>query len=127
VSELIVVVDDDTALLTLIEMMLRRSQFRVMTLDDPRDVLDLINSVTPNLFILDVMMPRINGIELCKQIRSNPRASHVPIIMLSAMGISDNFNKVLEAGADVFLSKSSLHHDLVSNVQKLIRRTADYG
>lgn len=126
-SELIVVVDDDTALLTLIEMMLRRSQFRVMTLDDPRDVLDLINSVTPGLFILDVMMPRINGIELCKQIRNHPRTSHVPIIMLSAMGISDSFGKVLEAGADTFLSKSTLHRDLVTNVQKLIRRTADYG
>jgi DNA-binding response OmpR family regulator len=127
VSELIVVVDDDTALLTLIEMMLRRSQFRVMTLDDPRDVLDLIHSITPSLFVLDVMMPRINGIELCKQIRSHPRTSHVPIIMLSAMGVSDNFSKVLEAGADAFLSKSTIHHDLVTNVQKLIRRTADYG
>lgn len=126
-SELIVVVDDDTALLTLIEMMLRRSQFRVMTLDDPRDVLDLINSVTPNLFILDVMMPRINGIELCKQIRANPRTSHVPIIMLSAMGVSESFGKVLEAGADAFLSKSTLHQDLVMNVQKLLRRTANYG
>jgi len=127
VNNLIVVVDDEPAILTLVELVLKRSQFTVMTFDDPVRALDRLDTLSPDLFILDVMMPRLSGTELCKRIRAHPRTCHVPIIILSAVGVSDGFIKVLEAGADVFISKAALSRDLVASIQLLLNRAADRG
>ena len=126
-GKLIVVVDDDTTILTLVELVLQRFHYNVMTLEDPLQVLDLLDSLSPDLFILDIMMPRISGIELCKRIRAHPRTRYVPIIILSAFGVSDGFIKGLEAGADVFIPKTGLSRDLVTSVHQLLNTTADVG
>jgi two-component system cell cycle response regulator len=127
VGKLIVVVDDDPTILTLVELVLRRFQFNVMTFDDPLRALDVLESLSPDLFILDLMMPRISGTELCKRIRSHPHTRHVPIIILSALSAADGFVKGLEAGADVFVPKTALNRDLVTSVHRLLNTTADVG
>lgn len=126
-SEIIVVVDDDAAMLRLVELILRRFQYTVITLDNPVKALELLDSVTPDLFILDMMMPQINGVELGKRIRMDARVSQVPIIMVSAMSELPDQVKGLEGIADAFLCKKTMHRDLIGNIHKLLSKTADCG
>lgn len=117
---MIMVVDDDTNVLRLIELVLNRLRCTVVTLDDPLEAVDLLASVTPDLFIIDQMMPRMNGFELCNHIRACPVTAQTPIIMLSALHDPNSVSKGLQAGANLYLPKSALHSDLIERVRMLL-------
>ena len=121
-SKIIVVVDDDAAILKLVELILRRFQYTVMTFDNPTKVFDTLNSITPDLFILDVMMPQMSGVELSRQLRLHPHGAHTPIIMVSAMNDIPDHIKGLGGEADAFLSKKMMHRELASYVHQLLNR-----
>ena len=116
----IMVVDDEVGALTLIGIMLERGGFTVLKARDAFEALDMLRESTPDLFILDVMMPRMDGIELCQEIRSRPPTSSTPIIILSARGDAESVEKGFEAGANDYLSKPILHHDLVTKVRTML-------
>jgi CheY-like chemotaxis protein len=83
-NEKILVVDDEPASLALMEIMLRRKGFTVVTAGDAYRALALLAKEKPDLIILDVMMPGITGIELCRELRSRPDTAQIPVLMLSA-------------------------------------------
>lgn len=114
------VVDDDTTILRLIELVLHRLQCSVVTVDEPAEAMDMLTSVNPDLIILDQMMPRLNGFELCRHIRSHAPTARTPIIMLSALYDPASIAQGLEAGANVYVSKSALHSDLIKHVRNLL-------
>jgi DNA-binding response OmpR family regulator len=116
----IMVVDDEVGALTLIGIMLERGGFAVLKARDAFTTLDMLKETTPDLFILDVMMPRMDGIELCRQIRARPETAQTPVIILSARGDADSVEQGFEAGADDYLSKPILHHDLVTKVRNML-------
>ena len=113
-------IDDDQKLGDLLKNYLKSYDIDLSAINDPRNAIDTINRLDPDLLILDVMMPHINGFELCKMIREE---SDTPIIILSARGESDDKVKGIDLGADDYLSKPFEARELVARIHSLLRRT----
>ena len=113
-------IDDDQKLGDLLKNYLKSYDIDLFAINDPRKAIDTIKHLGPDLLILDVMMPHINGFELCKMIREE---SDTPIIILSARGESDEKVKGIDLGADDYLSKPFEARELVARIHSLLRRT----
>jgi two-component system response regulator MtrA len=116
----ILVVDDEIGALTLIGIMLERGGFDVLKARDARAALDILDDTLPDLIILDVMMPGMNGIDLCQAIRKREGTTKTPVLILSARGDAESIIHGIEAGANDYLPKPILHHDLVSKVRSML-------
>ena len=112
-------VDDDLKLAELLESYLKKSDIKLEAISDPLNTLPAIRNHNPEVIILDVMMPKMNGFEVCQQIRKN---YSLPIIMLSARGEPNDKIRGLESGADDYLSKPFEPRELVARIINLIRR-----
>ena len=112
-------IDDDLKLAELLENYLRKSNIKLEAISDPLDTLPAIRNHNPELIILDVMMPKMNGFEVCQQIRND---YSLPIIMLSARGEPNDKIRGLESGADDYLAKPFEPRELVARIMSLIRR-----
>ena len=112
-------IDDDLKLAELLENYLRKSDIKLEAISDPLDTLPAIRNHNPEVIVLDVMMPKMNGFEVCQQIRKN---YSLPIIMLSARGEPNDKIRGLESGADDYLSKPFEPRELVARIINLIRR-----
>jgi len=120
----ILVVDDEIGALTLIGIMLERGGFNVLKAKDSDSALAVLEQNTPDMIILDVMMPGMDGIELCSVIRQRSDTQFTPILILSARGDADSVMRGMEAGANDYLPKPILHHDLVAKVRTMLAETA---
>jgi DNA-binding response OmpR family regulator len=117
----ILVVDDEVGALTLIGIMLERGGFSVLKAKNAADALAVLDQNLPDLIILDVMMPGgIDGIELCAMIRQRPATGTLPVLILSARNDAESIMRGMEAGANDYLPKPILHHDLVSKVRTML-------
>jgi DNA-binding response OmpR family regulator len=112
-------IDDDQKLGDLLKNYLKNFDIDLSVINDPREGITTINDLDPDLLILDVMMPHINGFDLCKKIREE---SNKPIIILSARGESDDKVKGIDLGADDYLSKPFEARELVARIHGLLRR-----
>ena len=112
-------IDDDQKLGDLLKNYLKTFDIDLSVVNDPREGITTINDLDPDLLILDVMMPHINGFDLCKKIREE---SNKPIIILSARGESDDKVKGIDLGADDYLSKPFEARELVARIHGLLRR-----
>src|SRR5690554_6243094 len=104
----ILVVDDEIGALTLIGIMLERGGFEVLKAKDAEQALVVLEHDTPDLIILDVMMPGMDGIELCRVLRERPNTVETPILILSARGDAKSVMAGMEAGASDYLPKPIL-------------------
>jgi len=116
----ILVVDDEIGALTLIGIMLERGGFEVLKAKDADQALAVLELDTPDLIILDVMMPGMDGIELCRLLRQRTDTSSLPVLILSARGDAKSVMSGMDAGASDYLPKPILHHDLVSKVRRML-------
>jgi DNA-binding response OmpR family regulator len=116
----ILVVDDEIGALTLIGIMLERGGFGVLKAKDAKSALSVLDQNTPDMIILDVMMPGMDGIELCRVIRDRADTSKTPVLILSARGDAESIMRGIEAGANDYLPKPILHHDLVAKVKVML-------
>lgn len=121
-KELIYAVDDEVHILQLIKYNLELSGFRVLTFDSGESLLNECKNTLPDLFMLDIMLPGIDGLEVCRILRQDSRSKNIPIIMLTAK--SDEFDKVLglELGADDYITKPFSVRELVARVKAVFRR-----
>lgn len=121
-KELIFAVEDEIHIQQLIKYNLEAGGYRVMVFDSGEGLMNEIRTNTPDLFILDIMLPGIDGLEICRQLRSNPKTRNVPVIMLTAK--SEEFDKVLglELGADDYITKPFSVRELVARVKAIFRR-----
>lgn len=116
----ILVVDDEIGALTLIGIMLERGGYGVLKARDATSALAVLDQNTPEMIILDVMMPGMDGIELCQVIRQRENTRETPVLILSARGDAESVMRGMEAGATDYLPKPILHHDLVSKVRWIV-------
>jgi two-component system, cell cycle response regulator len=117
----VLVVDDILANVRLLEAKLTAEYFEVHTAQNGIEALELVHRVKPDIVLLDVMMPGMDGIEVCKRIKSNSQTQHIPVIMITAMDQPDDRVRGLEAGADDFLTKPLSDVALFCRVKSLVR------
>ena len=124
----IVVVDDEPDNFDVIEALLSAQDYHLSYASDGYEVLDRLNleKVKPDLILLDVMMPGINGIEVCKRIRALPSGKMIPIIMVTALNDKKDLESCLQAGADDFLSKPVNSVELIARIKSLLRIKQQY-
>jgi len=116
----ILVVDDEQKILNVVEAYLIKEGFEVITCTDGEEALKVFKTNQIHLIILDLMLPKISGEEVCNKIRAT---SSVPIIMLTAKAEEDNKIDGLAIGADDYITKPFSNRELVSRVKAIIRRT----
>jgi DNA-binding response OmpR family regulator len=116
----ILVVDDDRNNLKMVAFLLSEEGYEVITAENGRIALDLIDTKHPDLVILDVMMPQMDGLEVCRRVR---QAMDIPIIILSAKGETSDKVLGLELGADDYLPKPFEPSELLARVKAVLRRT----
>lgn len=118
----ILVVDDDPDLLQLVRILLARINLDVVTVEHARlAAQQLKTNPIPDLLILDLMLPDINGIDFLRQVRSQPTYSNMPVLVLSAMVDPDTIREALNCGADRYLTKPYIAHNLISIVQDMLK------
>jgi len=117
----VLVVDDILANVRLLEAKLTAEYFDVITAMNGVDALEAVQRQRPDIVLLDVMMPGIDGIEVCRRIKSNPTTHHIPVIMVTALDQPEDRVKGLEAGADDFLTKPVNDVALFCRVKSLAR------
>lgn len=118
----ILIVDDEQDIADLISYNLEKEGYSTIKAYDGSDVLKTVKAQKPDLVILDLMLPHMNGMDLCRAIRANPETSHLPIIMLTAK--SDEVDKIigLEIGADDYMTKPFSVKELIARIRSIFRR-----
>ncbi|HBL24027.1 MAG TPA: two-component system response regulator [Deltaproteobacteria bacterium] len=122
VSQLIAVIDDEPDILELVSLHLKKSNFRVKAFTEVEPLYQFLGKELPDLIILDLMLPDVDGLEICKYLRGQERFSSIPIIMLTAK--TEETDKVigLELGADDYVTKPFSTRELVARVRAVLRR-----
>lgn len=117
----ILVVDDILANVRLLEAKLAAEYFEVVTAMNGVDALEAVQRSKPDIVLLDVMMPGIDGIEVCRRMKANPQTQHIPVIMVTALDQLEDRVRGLEAGADDFLTKPVNDVSLFCRIKSLVR------
>jgi len=117
----VLVVDDILANVRLLEAKLSAEYFEVVTAMNGLDALEAIHRTKPDIILLDVMMPGIDGIEVCRRIKANPLTQHIPVVMVTALDQPEDRVRGLEAGADDFLTKPVNDISLFCRIKSLVR------
>ncbi len=117
----ILVVDDDKKIVELVSLYLRRDGYGVLTAYDGREALDVARAKQPDLVVLDLMLPELDGRDVCRLLRSESR---VPIIMLTARTTDDDKLHGLDLGADDYVTKPFNPRELVARIRAVLRRAA---
>ncbi len=121
-TPLILIVEDEADLVTLLRYNLESEGFRVAEAGNGEEALVLVKEETPDLILLDWMLPMLSGIEVCRQLRRRPETAEVPIIMLTARGEEGDRIRGLECGADDYVTKPFSPAELIARVRAVLRR-----
>jgi DNA-binding response OmpR family regulator/HPt (histidine-containing phosphotransfer) domain-containing protein len=119
----ILAVDDDPALLTLLQTLLSPTGMQVVPLATPMQVWTQLQQTQPDLVLLDIEMPDINGFELCRMIRNDPQWNWLPVLVLTAHTDPETLYRTFEAGADDYVTKPIVAADLIRRVRNRLERT----
>jgi two-component system phosphate regulon response regulator PhoB len=121
----ILVVDDEEDILELMKVNLLREGYKVICAADGEEALKLAKAQLPSLVILDLMLPGIDGLEVCRTLRSDPKTEHIPVIMLSAKGSESDIIVGLEVGADDYVTKPFSPKVLIARVKRVLRKKVE--
>lgn len=119
----VLVVDDESDVTELLQYRLEQEGYRVATLNDPLGFVVKVREFEPDLMLLDIMMPELSGIQLCRIVRADPSMKDIPVIFLSARGEVEDRIKGLEAGAEDYVSKPFNINELILRISKMLKRS----
>jgi DNA-binding response OmpR family regulator len=119
-SRRILIVDDEPNIVISLEYLMKREGYETAVAGDGETALASLAERTPDLVVLDVMLPKLNGFEVCRQIRADPRWRGVRVLMLTARGRDTEVAKGLGVGADAYVTKPFSTKDLVALVKHLL-------
>lgn len=120
INKWVMVVDDEVELLRLVDVLLQRHNFAVIKAHSAELALHLVKSVKPDAFVLDISLPDMDGIELCRVLRSTPHTADIPVVMLSVQDQGYLQRAAQDAGANEFLSKGMLPGALIAALDCLL-------
>jgi len=119
----ILVVDDEGLFIRMIEAFLETNWHKVIIARDGREGLDKAKSEKPDLIILDIIMPEISGLKVCRILKNDDRYSKIPIIILSSKDQKDDFKAGKEAGADAYIAKPYDATNLLAKIEELLKKS----
>ena len=117
----ILIADDNEANCELLEAYLANVECEVAVAVDGQDTLDQVASFQPDLILLDIMMPKLNGFEVCKKVKDDPATRRIMILMVTALNELGDIERAVDAGTDDFLSKPVQKVELVKRVHNMLR------
>lgn len=116
----ILIVDDEPNILISLEFLMRREGFEVVVASDGETALTLVEKARPDLMLLDIMLPKKNGYEVCQAIRGNAKLKSLKIIMLTAKGLDTEIAEGTAMGADAYMTKPFATKALLAEVKRLL-------
>jgi len=116
----VLIADDEQNIVISLQFLMRREGFEVFVASDGESALQIMAEHRPDLVLLDVMMPKRNGYEVCQQIRANPAWQGTKVIMLTAKGREIEITKGMALGADAYVTKPFSNKDLVAQAKQLL-------
>ena len=117
----ILFVEDEPTIIELITILLQRHQYEVIHVGEGDLVLAKVKEVRPDLIILDIMIPKLDGFEVCRQIKSDEGLKKIPIIILSALVQKGEIEMGIRMGADLYMTKPFQNANLLGNIEKLLK------
>jgi DNA-binding response OmpR family regulator len=127
VSKKILIADDEPNIVAAIEFLLQQSGYEVHIAHNGEEALELVEACIPDLVLLDVMMPKKSGYEVCTRIRERADWRHIKIVMLSAKGREAEVNKGLSVGADLYVTKPFSTRELMTKIRGLLDQDSEPG
>jgi DNA-binding response OmpR family regulator len=121
-DKVVAIVDDEEDIVNLVSHHVKREGYKVKEFHNGRDFLLFLESIVPDLVILDIMLPGIDGLEICRMLKNRSRTSSIPIIMLTAKASEADVVVGLEIGADDYIVKPFSPREMVARVKSLLRR-----
>jgi DNA-binding response OmpR family regulator len=121
-SARILIVDDEPNIVLSLEFLMEQAGFEVAVAEDGEAALAQLAAFRPDLVLLDIMLPRLNGYEVCQRMRAHPDWSRIKVVMLSAKGRELEVSKGLALGADAYVTKPFSTRELMALVQRLLAR-----
>ena len=121
-KEKILVVEDEKDIAKMLDYNLKKEGFKTLSAHDGEDALDLVNGERPDLIILDLMLPGMDGLEVCKALKKDTKTAHIPIIMLTAKSRESDKIVGLELGADDYVTKPFSPRELIARIKAVLRR-----
>jgi DNA-binding response OmpR family regulator len=119
-AKYVLIVDDEPNIVLSLEFLMKKEGYEVRSASNGKEAMDTIAEKIPDLILLDVMMPRMDGYEVCQELRANPAWEDMKIIMLTAKGRDVEREKGLALGADDYVTKPFATQELVSKVKTLL-------
>jgi two-component system alkaline phosphatase synthesis response regulator PhoP len=117
----ILIADDNLQNVELLEAYLSDFDCEIQTANDGEETLRMVEEFAPDLLLLDVMMPRLSGFEVCKKLRSNPKTKDLLILMVTALNEASDFERGVQAGTDDFLTKPVNKIELLCRIRSILR------
>lgn len=117
----ILIAEDTPQAAELLEAYLAETDYEVRIAGDGEQTLQAVQEWQPDLILLDIMMPRISGFEVCKRLRADPRTRHIAVLMVTALDQPSDIERAVEAGTDDFLSKGFNKAELLHRLRSLLR------
>ena len=116
----ILIVDDEPSIVIPIQFLMEQQGYSVIVAENGEDALDIIHKYEPDLVLLDIMLPGIDGYEVCEIVRLNPKYRHIKIIFLTAKGREVEIAKGMALGADAYITKPFSNAEVVEKVKELL-------
>ncbi len=117
----VLVVDDNQQNLELLLAYLEDVECKTLSANDGAEALEIVKSSSPDLILLDVMMPKMSGFEVCRRIKNDPKTTDIPVIMVTALNELGDIERAINSGTDDFLSKPINKWELVTRVKTMLK------
>ena len=121
VKQTVLVVDDDPLILRVVATVLDLEEFEVVTARSGREAIEVLDGSSPHVVVADIMMPEMDGFELCEHIRQDPRYAKLPIILLTARDSDVDRRRGTEVGGDAYITKPFSPLELIDEIDRLLQ------
>ena len=123
-SQTVLIADDEPNIVISLEYLLQREGYRVLVARDGQEALDQAEQMHPDIVLLDVMLPKVSGFEVCQKLRADPARRHIRVLMLTAKGREVEMSKGIALGADAYVTKPFSTKDLLQKIREQLGEDA---